>query len=325
MRRFISRFSLFIALIMVFFFVRIIASNYKNLSKDFLKFVPLNNVSNSISFKAKMDFLINSSNFRNSTFLVIGSSIALNNISGEIISYRTKDCVCNISSWNLKPEQLLHLLGIIDLDKIEYLLLPFNNCDFGKPTLSIDFNSTDLFLNGNNISRFWSFIDKFNINTFSNDWSYKCKYSDINNNYESLRFDEFGSVQLDRDGFVINENRWNESLKDTTGFNYFLKDVIEIDRICQKKRISLILVYLPSRKDLLTNQNVMQNKTVSKILQNEFGKYFLDMQNLNLPISQFSDGNHLFKLGAEKTTNSIIDSLSKRDLVNLPDQAPRLK
>lgn len=228
MGKFIIKIFIFTTIVVIVIVAKIIIVNLNNIKKYSFRYLPLNNVSNSQCFKAKMDHLVNSQNFKNCSFLIAGSSMSLNNISGRIISNRTNEYVYNISSWGFKPEQLNQFLKIINVDSIKYLLVAFNNWDFGKLGYKIDFKSTELYLSSNKIKRYWSIVSKFNFNTFSQDWAYRSKFLNINNAYESLNFDKYGSIQFDPVGFVIDKKRW-DVYKDTSGFCYFYKDINDLD------------------------------------------------------------------------------------------------
>ena len=309
MGKFIVKILIILAITIVVILVKIITSNVNYLKKNNFRNLPLNNVSNSPCFKAKIDHLVSSQNFKNCTFLIAGSSMSLNNVSGRIICNRTNEDVYNISSWEFKPKQLNQFLKIINIDSIKYLLVAFNNWDFGELGFKIDYKATDSYINGNNLKRYWCIINKFNYNTFSQDLANRNKFSEINNAYESLNFDKYGSILFDHVGFVISKKRW-DAYKDTLGFHLFYNDINDLDFICNKHKITLILVYLPNRPNLLTLKNIIQNKNVSDALRRRFAKSFIDLQNTNIPQNQFCDGTHLFKDGAERVTNLIIDSLS---------------
>jgi hypothetical protein len=308
MRKFIIRFLLIIVITILIILTRITILNIDNFRKSGFRDMPLNNVSNSGSFKAKLDHMISAPNYENCTFLVGSSSMSLNNISGQILSERTGETVYNMSSWNLKPDQLIPFFELMKKDKIRHVLLTFNNWDFGKEVFKIDFDATCDFLNGNKLQRCWTFMDKFNIKTFSRDWNMYSSFSHTNNNYNTLNFDEYGSVQFDTAGFVIDSGRWNAYL-DTTGFTYFLQKIEQFDSICKKENIDLHLVYLPAREGLLKEENVIQNRHVSEVLRSRFNGAYTDMQELKIPTEEFADGIHLFKAGAERLTRAIADSL----------------
>ncbi|MEI8203329.1 MAG: hypothetical protein WCH34_09975 [Bacteroidota bacterium] len=325
MTKFILNLVTFISLALLVIILILSILNYSNFSKTHFQNMPINNVSNSTCLNAKIDHLIVADNCKNATFLIAGSSMSLNNISGGIIQNRTNNIVYNLSSWAFKPKSTDYLIQSMNLEKIKYLLVAFNNVDFkgdfyqgSKEGITIDFKSTKYFINENIGKRIISILTKFNAKTFTADWTYRCKFQTVNNAQESIKFDKYGSVMLEHTGFKINMDRWKEGYKDTIGFyNSFLHDVTILDSTCNKNKIRLILVYLPNRPLLLTKNDKSKNKMISKILESKFGKRYLDMQNIEIPTRQFCDGMHMFRDGAESITNSIIDSLVNKKLINI--------
>lgn len=310
MRKFLIKILIIFTIAIVIIFTRIFF-NFNNFTVKSIPYLPLNNVSNSQSFRAKVDHLVTSTNFRKCTFLIAGSSMSLNNISGNVIHNRTKECVYNISSSNFIPKQFNQLLKIIDINSIKYILIAFNNCDFGKAEFDIDFKETDDYINGNKLHRLWNCIKKFNINKFSHDCDFRDKFSNNNNTYASVNFDEYGSVLLEHNGFTIDKKRWNYYW-DTTGFNIFYNDISDLNHICNQHKIFLFLVYLPYRPNLLPTKISIQNQSVAEMLQSKFGKSLIDLHNFKIPLNQYCDGVHMFKDGAECITNLIIDSLNRK-------------
>lgn len=287
---------------------RIITVNLHLIKESQARFMPRNNVSNSPCFKAKLDHLVQSPNFKNCTLLVAGSSMSLNNISGRIIQEQTGESVYNISSWGLKPRQLNEFLQRINVEHVRSLLIGFNNCDFGTTEYRIDFKAVDAALNGNKLRRYWSAVNEFNIQTFSKDWSYRAKFASISNSYQSINFDKFGSVLFEPAGFVINDHRWNARF-DSTGFSNFYQGITAISNFCERHKIKLLLAYLPTRPNLLSPEMEIQNQTVSNILCKKFPTSYVDMQKTEIPAAEYCDGIHLFRGGAERLTVAILDSL----------------
>ena len=316
MKKFILKVLLVFAITAFIIMIRLVSLNFNNFSKSYFKYMPINNVSNSPSFRAKMDHLVHSENYKHCTFLIAGSSMSLNNISGEVFQSRTNEMVYNISSWCLKPIVINQLIQMIDVHKIKYVLMAFNNTDFDAGSelrkgvgYEIDFKATDSYINGNVFRSYYSVVDKFDINTFSEDWDFRCKFSSVDNAYESIKFDKYGSVMLNHNGFIL-KKKWASIPVDTTRFyNSFFHDVKILDSICKYKNIKLILVYVPTRPNVLTEKNVMQNQKVSQMMKLRFGRSYIDMQKSEIPLIKFCDGFHMFKEGAESLTNSIVDSI----------------
>ena len=304
MKRFLIKFLLLVIAFFLIFMSGIFVTARKI---DFNNF-PKNNVSNSSSFRAKLDYTISRNYLKNCSFLISGSSMSLNNISGKIIQKRTHENVYNISSFGTKPIQTAGLLkSNLVGHQIKYLLIAFNNCDFGNSNFNIDYSASNVFVNGNSIKRCWIFLETFNMVTFFSDLNDRTRFSNIVNSYKSLSFDETGSIQFDRKGFIINKERW-ESYYDTTGFKTFFNNTIELNGLCKENNITLFLIYLPFRSDLLSEERKRQNTIVSNKLELQFGCSFFDLSNVSLSADDYCDGIHFFKEGAENITNIILDS-----------------
>jgi hypothetical protein len=311
MQKFITK----LFLIFIGISLTLLLKNYKDIKNLNFSAFPKNNLSNSVCFRAKIDHLVKSANFKNCTFLIAGSSMSLCNISGQTILNKTKECVYNFSAWGTKPNQIVELLNIIEKRKIKYLLVAFNNVDFGDDAYNIDFKSTNLFINSCSLVRYWLLIKEFNYPTFSDDVAYRNKHSNINNEYESLNFDNTGTIQFEQKKFIIDSTRWKQ-YKDTIGFSIFHKGITRLHTLCKSRNIELIIVYLPFREDLLNENYKMQNRIISKILKSDFNNNFIDLHNMDIPSSKFCDGTHFFKDGAIYVTNIVLDSINiKKDKI----------
>jgi hypothetical protein len=297
--------SLIIVIITVFSVVKKI---------DFTNF-PKHAISNSVCFNAKLEHALIDTNFNQCSFLIAGSSMSLNNISGELIQKQLQKKVYNISSWGTRPSQTIELLeSKVIGDQVKYVLVAFNNFDFGKTDYSLDYRSVEKFMLGNNFDKAWLFFEKAHILDICSDWEFRNKFSNIDNEYASLKFDKTGSVLLNREGFKISKKRWAKYF-DTTGFYNFKKSMLKLDSLCITKNRNLILVYLPSRSDLLTEKNRTANNSVAENLKTEFKSKFIDLSSIKINANNYCDGIHLFKEGAEIVTYSILDSLYKNNKI----------
>jgi hypothetical protein len=311
MKRFVIEFILFMitSFLVLFIFILI------RVKRIDLNNFPGNNVSNSTVFKSKLDHAILNDKLKKCEILISGSSMSLNNISGYTIEKRAHKNVYNFSAWGIKSEQILeffksNLIG----QKVRYLIVPFNNYDFGNPGFNIDYPSADMYVNGNLSDRAYVFTTTFNINSFISDWKYRNQFANSSNHYESLKFDETGSALLTRDHFEINRNRW-KSIFDTTGFEIFYENMVRVKNICKNNNIDLFLVYLPTRSDLLTNQRISQNLGVSRKLKDNFNTGFIDLSTINMGHTNYCDCDHFFKEGAEFISDLIVDSIQLQNKV----------
>ena len=87
--------------------------------------------SNSISYDVKLNFLNKHKNLlKNSKTIVIGSSMALNNIDSKYLEKTEKfEKTVNLSSWGLQVSEVFQLLKIIDLTDKKYVVI-LKNANF---------------------------------------------------------------------------------------------------------------------------------------------------------------------------------------------------
>lgn len=271
--------------------------------------LPKNNLANSHCFRAKLDHAIVDNRLNKCTFLISGSSISMNNISGSTLQKATNEIVYNISSSGTLPQQTLELMNNkVFGEKLRYILVAFNNVDFGEPQYHIDYKSASQFFRGNSLERSLIFLKTFNLTVFTKDIFKRVKFSSVSNVYESLKFDQTGSVLLDRKGFVIDERRW-ETYYDTVGFSKFFKSICHLNELCKKNSIELYLIYVPFRSDLLSESRMQENREVSKLIRSKFHSNFYDFSNFMMTSDYFSDNQHFFREGSECITNLLLDSL----------------
>lgn len=279
----------------------------EDIIKNELKNMPKNNISNSISFKAKLDHMVNSEKLDNCDFLIVGSSMSLNNISGNLIEEKTGYKVYNIASWGLIPKQIFNLLTTIHLNKINKIVLFFNNDDFGDGEFKINYTDVGRYLYGGSLIKSYLFLKHLNMQTFYEDWKIRENFYDKDYAYQSLKFDKTGTTNLKKRGFVINSVRWNK-VHDTTGFYFFHQYLIKIDSLCKSKKIEFYAVYLPVREGLKTQISKEKNNAIALSIRTKIN-HFYNFNSFTVSDSLFCDGTHMFNEGAEFITKHFLDSL----------------
>jgi hypothetical protein len=280
-----------------------------------LEFFPRNNLANSNCFRAQVDFAAEKDRLAAAGFIISGSSISLNNVSGSLIEKCFDQKVYNFSTWGTKPAETLNLLRKNVFPKnTKYLLIAFNDFDFGKSNYEIKYDEVKNFIYGSRFDRVWIYLNNFNINRLIEDWNYFSEFRMKANTYESLVFDESGSIMLDRNGFEINPRRWMQ-YRDTTGFSDFLNSVKEIKKECESRNIQFITTFLPWRKGLLPDSVIQENEIIAKILSDQLKNSFVDLSKLEMNDSVYCDGSHLFREGAEIVTKALCDSLISKGTI----------
>ena len=130
MNKFILKILIFTSLIFTILILVVFYEIYQPPGKLNFKLIPKNNLSNNVCFRAKMDHLVCSDNFKNCSVLIAGASMSLINMSGQTIENETGLCTYNISTWAIRTNQTFNLVNAINRERIKYIILAFNNCDF---------------------------------------------------------------------------------------------------------------------------------------------------------------------------------------------------
>lgn len=312
---FIKQLLLFLSGLLVIVILITLFIYREDIGRNGFKSMPTNNFSNSISFNSQIQHLHSLHRTKETEFLVLGSSMALNNIAAELIEDSIQQKTYNFSSWGLKSQKLLEIVQTIEFEKCRTVLIPFSNQDLYD---SAHFDIKDLelvnnYLNSKNTAWYKAaaFLYNFNFSDFRKNWSLRSKDLYRLNTYSSLSFDSCGSVLINTTGFVFSKKR-NERYFDTTGFTAFMQNITAIKSLLNKKNISFKLAYMPWRDDLITPERESANNAIASILHRTFKDEFIDLHNLKLEKALFCDGTHLFKDGAKIITRNIIDSLKSR-------------
>lgn len=276
-------------------------------------------VSNSISYDVKLNFMRSTKIVKKSNTIVVGSSMALNNISGITLEENSRKFkkVANISSWGLQTSEVLQLIELINLDKIDYIIYSTQYLDFETHRLK-DIDKVEVIKYLNNQFTTYPYIKtiKTLISNLNNYIRYNSLYMDPNK-YRYLNYDRTGSVNFTFASKYISKSRWesNDKAKYNLSEECF-KDLIELSELSKKKNIKLIVVTTPIRKSILLNNNVLLktfNQYINKLknLSNKnMFKYINCHKLLNLSDSYFVDKEHLNKRGAILVSNEIIKQIN---------------
>ena len=275
-----------------------------------LECLPKHFVSNSVCFNTKLDHAKATGRLAQANILILGSSIALQNVSADLLTNQLRRQVYNLSSWGFKPYQsfelLKHLHGKLH---IRHLLIPFNHTDFGTDKKTIDYKGAYTYLFANNmLSRVNNFLTYFTLPALVDDWADRTNYGELSNINKSLRFEPTGSIQIDPNQFRLIGGSL-PTYQDTTGFAAFKVGVDSIRRYCDQNNIELTLIYLPWRSDVITATQQIQIQSVSQDLSRIYGRSFLNLTQVRLAETNFIDAGHLFKQGAIQLTQALADSL----------------
>ncbi len=289
--------------------------------------IPAPHLSPSESFNEKARWFRNLAGKR-CDILVIGSSMALNNINGAYMSslLRNKEVV-NLGAFSLPiSDSALLLKYTAPLCKPKLIILATYYGDFNhnseKSKKIIEWELFQRYITGSSAEIVYLQSLDFNyyVSTFFSRKKYSIKRNTI---YESLNFDETGSVVLDCEKFDIQPNRWNGYSRltffDKNKIRSQLDELYFVEKIANENHSRLLVVAMPLRKVAVEKLATLGVETlwedVSKSINNSGGA-FINVDNIStFEDSYFTDFAHLNGCGSKK----LIDFILPTVLQLLPD------
>jgi len=266
------------------------------------------------SFNAKAQFLRRS--FNSCDLIVLGSSMALNNIDGEFLENSTGHKVINFSFWGASPSDSLLLYKKIRGDCTpKILLLPLQYQDFSA-SWSTE-NSTDEFYayikNRDQLKIIRTYVKKL-MPTIANHMSRHLGVHMEHLDYKSLAYDQTGSVMFDCEEFRRNSDRWN-GFKRIIGdvrpekIGYELNALAILLKLANLDGVTVFVLRPPLREvaELSLNQSVNSPmwEYTSKISKQYSARFLYINNSGEYSDDEFADFSHLNKCGARKLTLAI--------------------
>ena len=303
MKIFLQRLLLFVLIPAVLLLSIVLISNSN--------YFPAPMVSNSFSFNEKLFAL---ENFE-AKYLAFGSSITLNNLDATEVKrhFNTEDFL-NLGSWGMSVLNTYDLIRVYtEIFKPEVIIMVSNVEDF-FPT-SIQFDPSEV---GEIMQQPEGFYDYLYVKYpklsyyvrryFGNKAIYGKR-----NVYDSMEFDENGSVMLSMDGFAIDSSRWNhlQDLSKIDPVNYS-----HLDSLCQylsDQGKRFIFMQSPVRSSLRNAEydaGLQEHITRVKTILHKYGHTFLDSSQEKWADSGFVDAGHLNESGAKLFTQTLLGQLS---------------
>ena len=277
-----------------------------------------------ISFDSKIQFIREHVDVDKIDTVVIGSSLALNNIQGiELEKNANKvDHVLNLSVWSIdapQVEQLLNLTNIFpNLERIIYSgqFTSFNhasqfknyNPDFLKKYMNHELNSLEY-------ARFLFDACKDISFCVKRQLSWEKEYGD-NHKFSYLNFDYTGSAPLHMYGKDIIQSRWNRVDGATQNPNA-LKALARMAKKAQEKNIKYYFVQQPYRQEPIDKYKHVRD--IMKSFPNEMitilDKYnatFINLHDrLHLDDSHFADRSHLNDKGSKVVSETLAEYINR--------------
>lgn len=307
----------------LFFIVILIGTTTVGYSVYFAKHYPVPIIDH-ISFDAKIQFIREYVDIKKIDTIVVGSSLALNNVQGAVLEKKSEKCkgVLNLSVWSVDApavEQLLELSDVFpNLKRIIY---------------------TGQFTSFNHASRFENYDSKF-IKKYISHTLNPIKYSafilnackDIsfclkrqrewetehgkNNKFSYLGFDYTGSAPLHIYGKDIVQSRWNKVDGAIQNPNA-LKALERIAAKAYKNNIKFYFIQQPYRKSQIIKYKHIQNimkifpHQMRTILNRHHGIFLNLHEQLHLNDSHFADRSHLNDKGSKVVAENIAKVIDK--------------
>lgn len=312
----------------LFGIIAIIVTTSLGYSINFSKNYPIPIIDH-ISFDAKIRFIREEVDIEKIDTIVVGSSLALNNVQGIVLEKNSKniDHVLNFSVWSIDAthvEQMLELSSIFpNIERIIYSgqFTSFNHArqfknfdtDFIKKYMSHTLNPIEekkFILNAcKDIS--------FCVNR-QKEWK---KTYGSNRLFSFLDFDRTGSAPLHMYGKDILQKRWNK----VDGAGQHPNAVKALRRIAAKAKkdgIKFYFVQQPYRKAMIDKhkhiQNIMKQfpQNMSKLLA-EYGAVFFNLhEKLKLNDDYFADRSHLNDKGSKVGSEALAKLIDKVESKN---------
>lgn len=302
------------------FYVLIIFALYQLESKFHLPFY------NHVSMDTKMHFLRHRTDLKAVDTVIIGSSMALNNINGVLLEDTSPHVskAVNLAAWHMQcVQQMPFLSQIISFGNIKRVIYPAQYLDFtGESGHDRRITNRVLgYLNEDSIDTFLLiFRASKNLITIIDHFLGWEHYADPNT-YDYLEFDRTGGSQLDMGEHNANPARWrNIEIQTLAPFN-------EKNLTCLKELVSMskthgfdfIFVVQPFRKALIASSPDLKNIMIAfdaqtKEILNKSNTYHVNAHDLlNLDDSNFADKSHLNIQGSNISTVKLVEII---DLIN---------
>jgi hypothetical protein len=273
----------------------------------YFKEIPALKFSDSYSFNEKMLFLGRSS--KGANVLAIGSSMSLNNLHSETVTLELQSKkFINTASWGMSIRDDYDFLKSLNkIYKITSIIIVSNIIDFSEADKNIDFEFVKSYLNVRPLKIFLSFIRNFDLKYYLLNFKYAQNVRNCINNYDYLKFDNYGTINFSKENFVINNARWNRDfLEKPKDIQYLYLD--SLADYCMSNRIELLFFQSPMRTGIYSRLNQSQSdmnnlhlEKVKNILERD-NFQFINPSDKLWQDSLFIDGIHFNEAGARLFT-----------------------
>ncbi len=281
---------------------------------------------NRVSLDAKIKFIKDNIDINTVDTIIVGSSIGLNNIQGDILEKSSTQCqsVLNLSGFELRAAQVEQILELTTVfPSLKRVIYSAQFSDFSASAILEDYDSSLIkrYLTGtlsyqDNIS-IWFHSYQNITSCIQRNWNWKNKHM-ANNKFSYLGFDHTGSVPLHIYGEDIIKHRWEQPHPQKQDMSSYLA-LERIVKKAKKDNINFYFVMEPYREPLVKKFKHVRptmisfDHSVKEIVSGNGGK-FLNLHNkLHLSDDYFVDRSHLNNEGSIVTAEAIGKFIDKNE------------
>lgn len=251
--------------------------------------------------------------------MVIGSSIAIDNINTDVMLNNFKLSYYNFGVWSMQMADDYNLLNqYVDKYQPKYVIIPSTMQDFLEErnnTIPKNSNISENYLGYYYIKNFSNLLEIFKRRR-------EIKTDQLDNNrYDCLKFDVGGGTSLNLDDKILAEKKKKDIHVSLTKFpnqntNEEYKNLENIAGFLKKKGIKLIFIQSPYQTKYVVDAKIKNNvmahfKKCSDIIKNNGGAYI--NYNINypgLPDNFYADALHMTGTGSVAFTKQMAKDLT---------------
>lgn len=273
-------------------------------------------LTSNLSFNEKHSFLRSALRTK-PDLIVAGSSMALNNLSGDDLASELPDHprILNIGAFSLKMSDTRRWLrAVLDATHPKKVIVVTGMMDFYAGTKWLTPTDADLrsFAAGSR-SPVLEFLKYFSLQYYLDKWIGLRLDRRSRADYSSLAFDGTGSVPLAVYYPHVDMQRWREVPRGemVVDEEYRQADQLAID--LRDRKIEAIFVQPPIRREALAAGRSDMEKHCHRLARavQQSGQVFLDLHDMNLADSFFADYSHLNARGSRAFTLELARRLSR--------------
>jgi hypothetical protein len=262
------------------------------------------------AFNEKVGFLRAVNGHRD--VVAIGSSMALNNLSSEVMQKRFGDSFLNAGVQSIKVSTMADFLPILE-DKYSpnTVILVTNTMDLLPNRFEIPVPKIERYLNPH-IPAVLSYLDRWQPAYYITAINMLEETRDNGTHFSSLAYDRWGGVPLVDEGFHRDHRRFN-----APAFTRLDHDQLNaLQRMISQSHVQHFVVILTPYRQGVIQDSTKRTKLDSSIATlretvEEAGGVFIDTTTVPWPDSLYHDSSHMRQSGAYKLTQFALKALDE--------------